>query len=130
MKNTRRGLIRAGAVAAAALAMLLGSTSAAFAATETVCNAAFCNATSGSGTTITQIKATKIGQNQNVIGFFEAFGPGGVQQTGPTTSANTTIFSVSGTVPKGKLVCVRFFAKNSGGGFVEVGTAQCTKSPF
>jgi hypothetical protein len=120
---------RAAAVLATAAALLIGVTPTAFAGTRQVCNAAFCNTTIGSGTTVMEVRASKIGGTKGVIGFFEVFGPHGLNLTGPTTSANTTTFAVGGTIPQGGLVCVRFFAKSTGG-FVELGTAQCTTSPF
>jgi hypothetical protein len=130
MRITRRTTGRAAAVLATAAALLLGATPTAFAGTRQVCNAAFCNTTIGSGTKITEVRATKIGANRGVLGFFEIFGPKGVHLTSQTNSADVWIVPVSGTVPKGALLCVRFFAKAGGNDFVEVGTAQCTTSPF
>jgi hypothetical protein len=102
---------------------------------DSACNASFCNTTDGSGGRVDQVLAQKVGKLQNVIGFFEARGPRGMVATGPTTSANHTYFTRSSfrnptTLKNGELMCLTFFAKTSGGGFVEVGTAQCTTAPF
>ena len=55
--------------------------------------------------------------------------------TGPTTSGNRTYFIRSSfrnptTLKNGELTCLTFFANTSAGGFVEVGTAQCTTAPL
>lgn len=75
MKQTSRTFVRAGAILTASAAILLSVAPIASAATETVCNAAFCNATTGSGLSVSEVTATKIGQNRGTVGFFEVFGP-------------------------------------------------------
>lgn len=130
MKHMSRTVTRAGAVTMGAAAILLVAAPGASAATETVCNAAFCNSTTGSGLSVSKVVATKIGQNRNVVGFFEVFGPRGLKSTGPTTAANSQTLRLSGSLKKNEFLCLRFFARNSAGGFIEIGTAQCTKAPF
>lgn len=118
------------ATSAAATGLLAATAPAASAASEKVCNAAFCNTTTGSGWTATSVTAAKQGDNRGVVGFFEVFN-GARKFTGPTTSANTTVFTFNWKIDsKTPLVCLRFFAKTSSGGFVEIGTAQCTKAPY
>ncbi|HEY3480037.1 MAG TPA: hypothetical protein VGL02_14160, partial [Streptomyces sp.] len=92
------------------------------------CNAAFCNRTTGSGSTVSTVTATKVGANRGVVGFFEVF-IAGKNYTGPTTSADVSVLTLNKDVGKSQ-VCLRFFARTTGGGFVEVGTAQCTKAPY
>lgn len=58
---------------AVAVGVLLAAAPAASAGTDRVCNAAFCNDTTGSGEHVTKIVATKRGDNLNVLGFFEVF---------------------------------------------------------
>jgi hypothetical protein len=117
------------AASAAVTGLLVATAPVASAGTEKVCNAAFCNTTTGSGYVLSTVTATKEGDNKGVLGFFEVFNSVS-HQTGPTTTANTTKFDLRWTLdPKYPLVCLRFFAKTSRG-FVEVGSAQCTKAPF
>lgn len=118
------------ALTAAALMVFAGSASAA-----SVCNASFCNTTTGSGGRVDQVLAQKLGPTQGVFGFFEARGPRGMVATGPTTDANRTVFVASSfrnrtTLNGGELMCLTLFVKTTEGGFIESGTAQCTTAPF
>jgi hypothetical protein len=103
-------------------------------ASSSACNASFCNTTKGSGGRMSSLYAEKVGGTHNVVGFFEVHGPRGMVATGPTTSADYMFLPDSfrnyTTLKKGELLCLTFFAKTSRGGFVEVGTAQCTTAPF
>lgn len=130
MKQTQRAFARAGAILTASAAILLSAAPIASAGTETVCNAAFCNATTGSGLSVSEVVATKIGQNRGTRGFFEVFGPRGLKATGPTDGRNSHPFRLRGSLNKGELVCLRFFAEKQSHEFIEVGTAQCTRAPF
>lgn len=91
---------------------------------------AFCNATTGKGTTVTQVVATKIGDNRGTVGFFEVFGPRGLKATGRTMSNNSETFELKGSVNKNESICLRFVAEKASHQFIEVGTAQCTKAPW
>ncbi len=101
MKHMPKTVTRAGAITMGAAAILLVAAPGASAATETVCNAAFCNSTTGSGLSVSKVVATKIGQNRNVVGFFEVFGPRGLKFTEPTTAANSQTLPLSGSRPNG-----------------------------
>lgn len=130
MKQTLRTFARAGAILTASAAILLAAAPIASAGTATVCNAAFCNATTGSGFSVSKVVATKIGQNRGTVGFFEVFGPRELKSTGPTTGDNSQTLTFTGSLNEGEFLCLRFFARTSDNTFVEVGTAQCTKAPF
>jgi hypothetical protein len=125
-RHVARGVV----MAAVAVTAMVATTTGAWAGTEKVCNGAFCNATTGKGTTITQVVATKVGDNRGTMGFFEVFGPRGLKVTGHTMTNNSETFPLKGSVYKNESICVRFFAEKATHQFIEVGSAQCTKAPW
>jgi hypothetical protein len=132
VKRSYRFSAKAGAVFIATVAILLTTTPGAFAGTRQVCNAAFCNKTSGNGGDVSSVFGGRRDSLRGVEGFFEAFARHGMKSTGPTNKSNTTLTSFTSphTLKNGELMCLRFFAKNRKNQFYEVGTAQCTTAPF
>jgi hypothetical protein len=132
VKRAYRFSEKAWAVFVATVAILLATTPGASAGTREVCNSAFCNVTSGNEGNVSSVRGTKRAPLIGVRGFFEAYGPGGMKSTGPTTTARSTSltsFKNSTSLKRGELMCLRFFEKR-GNQYFEMGTAQCTTAPF
>lgn len=131
MRNPLRRLAQVGAATLMSTALLVATAPGALAGTERVCNASFCNATSGTGTLVTRVVATKIGLNRGSLGFFEVFGPRGPLSTGPTTTSDTQTLQLRRILFKNEMLCLRYFVKiRATGQFRELGSAQCTRSPY
>jgi hypothetical protein len=139
VKTRSRG--RAAAVSGIVAAMALALAGPAAASTdETIkteykCYAGYtlCNRTEGSGNTVYTIRATRIVGPTGKVGFFEAFGPNGYKQTGPTNSVTDHTFIVYRNFPTGSLICVSFWSKNADGSFTKYkGTNgnACTSTPI
>lgn len=118
----------------AAIATLTAAVSAglvpgtASAASESVCNAYYCNETFGSDNRVDYVNAYRGVPILGRTGFFEVFGPGGYKKTGATGVVNGGI-PINRTFPRNSFICLRFF-ENVAGQWIERGSAACTRTPI
>ncbi|MGW4485343.1 hypothetical protein ACWEOE_16075 [Amycolatopsis sp. NPDC004368] len=124
--NTTRRIAVVGVLSALAASLFAGTASAKL---EKVCTAAFCNSTDGSKLYVNQVIALRNDPIKAKYGYFQVFGRGWNR---PPTSSGTTaaeVIHIGQQVAKGELVCLRFFAFESGK-WKEIGPAACTTAPF
>ncbi|MBP2325726.1 hypothetical protein JOF56_006111 [Kibdelosporangium banguiense] len=92
-----------------------------------------CNTTYGTGNSVGQIVAWRNTNVTGEIGFFEIFGPGSYKKTGPTNRDADHTFDVNASFPRGSLLCVTFWRKNTNGSFTKYGGSNgnaCTSTPI
>ncbi|WP_236004490.1 hypothetical protein [Amycolatopsis pittospori] len=96
---------------------------------EVVCNAYYCNSTSGKDGKINRVDALRGELILGTTGFFEVFLPDGTKRTGPTNTARNHLFYINKTFNSG-LICLRYFERIKPGVFQEQGKATCTSIPI